>query len=147
MLYQNEKPPPDMRERQRIMLVDNDSDMLNFLNTTLEQEGFDTIVVGDAVAVEGLVESIKPDLVILDTTSPEQDSLETLDLIRRHSRVPVIMLSTTYETEAMREALTHGADDYVRLPFGIKPFVARIRSKLRRVYHQVPAESSPESFP
>jgi len=133
MLYQNEKPPPDMRERQRIMLVDNDSDMLNFLNTTLEQEGFDTIVVGDAGAVEGLVESIKPDLVILDTTSPEQDGLETLDLIRRHSKVPVIMLSTTYETEAMREALTHGADDYVRLPFGVKPFVARIRSKLRRV--------------
>ncbi len=132
MLYQNENPPPDMRERQRIMVVDNDQDMQSFLNNTLEQEGFDTIVVADADSAAGLVDSLKPDLVIIDSISPEQDNLESLALIRRHSSAPIIMLSPEYEPETMREAFSGGADDYIRMPFGVKPFIARIRAKLRR---------------
>lgn len=147
MLYQNENRPPVMTERQRIMVVDNDRDMSSFLNNTLEQEGFDTIIVADADSAAGMLDNIKPDLVILDTVSSDQDSLETLDLIRKHSSVPVIMLSTAYEAEDMREALSHGADDYIRLPFGVKPFIARIRAKLRRVYQHTPAESTPDLFP
>jgi DNA-binding response OmpR family regulator len=146
MLYQNENRPPEITERQRIMVVDNDRDMSSFLNNTLEQEGFDTIVVADIGSAEGMVDSIKPDLVILDTISPDQDSLETLDLIRKRSSVPIIMLSTEYEVKAMQEALSHGADDYIRLPFSVKSFIARIRAKLRRAYYPVPDESSSEVF-
>jgi PleD family two-component response regulator len=135
MLYENENKPPTMIERQRIMLVDNDHDMLSFLNLTLEQEGFDTIVVADVDSATDLLDNINPDLVILDTVSPEQDSLEILDRMRQHSKVPIIMLSTEYEAEKMREALSHGADDYIRLPFGIRPFIARIRAKLRRTHN------------
>jgi DNA-binding response OmpR family regulator len=132
LLLQNENQPPNIIERQRILLVDNDHDMLSFLNNTLENEGFDTIVVADIDAVQNLLDSVKPDLVILDTISPEQDSLEILDRIRKHSKVPIIMLSTEYAAESMREALSHGADDYIRMPFGVRPFVARVRAKLRR---------------
>jgi DNA-binding response OmpR family regulator len=145
MLYQNENRP-EMTERQRIMVVDNDRDMSAFINNTLEEEGFDTIIVADADAAAGMVESIKPDLVILDMISPDRDNLETLDHIRQHSSVPVIMLSAAYEAAAMREALSHGADDYIRLPFGVRPFVARIRAKLRRAYYPVPDESGTEVF-
>jgi DNA-binding response OmpR family regulator len=132
LLLQNENQPPNIIERQRILLVDNDHDMLSFLNNTLENEGFDTIVVAAIDAVQNLLDSVKPDLVILDTISPEQDSLEILDRIRKHSKVPIIMLSTEYAAESMREALSHGADDYIRMPFGVRPFVARVRAKLRR---------------
>ena len=134
MLYQNESKPPDMTERQRIMVVDNDQDMLSFLNLTLEEEGFDTVVVADVDSATNLLDTIKPDLVILDTVSPEQDSLEMLDQIRKHSNVPIIVLSTEYEAESMREALSHGADDYIRMPFGVRPFIARIRAKMRRAH-------------
>jgi DNA-binding response OmpR family regulator len=123
-----------MVERQRIMLVDNDQDMLSFLNLTLEEEGFDTIIVTDIDAATNMLDSLDPDLVILDTVSPEQDSLIILDQIRKHSKVPIIMLSTEYEAQAMQEAIIHGADDYIRIPFGIRPFVARIRAKLRRTH-------------
>ncbi len=133
-LLENENKPTTV-ERQRIMLVDNDYDMLSFLNLTLEQEGFDTIVVADVDSATNLLDSAKPDLVILDTVSPEQDSLQILDKIRKHSRVPIIMLSAEYEAEKMREALSHGADDYIRMPFGVRPFLARIRAKLRRHYN------------
>lgn len=127
-----------MIERQRIMLVDNDQDMLTFLNLTLEEEGFDTVVVADVDSATNLLDSIKPDLVILDTVSPEWDSLDMLDQIRKHSKVPVIILSTDYEAETMREVLSHGADDYIRMPFGVRPFIARIRAKLRRAQNSNP---------
>ena len=135
MLYQNENKPPPMVERQRIMLVDNDQDMSSFLNLTLEQEGFDTVVVVDADSAANMLENLNPDLVILDTLSPEQDSLEILDSMRKRSRVPIIMLSAEYEAETMQKALLHGADDYIRIPFGIKPFIARIRAKMSRKYN------------
>jgi DNA-binding response OmpR family regulator len=125
-----------MMERQRIMLVDKDQDMLSFLNNTLENEGFDTIIVADIDAATNMLDSVNPDLVILDTAYPEKDSLAMLDQIRKHSNVPIIMLSTEYEAETMQEALSHGADDYIRIPFGIRPFIARIRAKLRRT-HQI----------
>jgi len=101
----------------------------------LEQEGFDTVVVVDADAAANMLESLNPDLVILDTISPEQDSLEILDRMRKHSKVPIIMLSAEYEADTMQKALSHGADDYIRVPFGIRPFIARIRAKLRRLPH------------
>lgn len=132
MLLQNENKPASIIEAQRIMLVDNDQDMSNFLNLTLEQEGFDTIVVTDTEAATNLLNTIKPDLIILDTLSPEQDGLELLDRMRKRSRAPIIMLSADVEAQKMREALAHGADDYIRMPFGVKPFIARIRAKLRR---------------
>jgi DNA-binding response OmpR family regulator len=123
-----------MVERQRIMLVDTDHDMLNFLNVTLEQEGFDTIVVADTDAATGLLETVNPDLVILDSVSPERDNMEILNEMRKRSRVPIIMLSADSGAEKMREALAHGADDYIRMPFSVKPFLARVRAKLRRNY-------------
>jgi DNA-binding response OmpR family regulator len=132
MLLENENKLLDTVERQRILLVDNDQDMVSFLNLTLEQEGFDTVVVADTDSATNLLDNLKPDLVILDTVSPEEDSLELLDKMRRHSRVPIIILSAEYEAEKMRTALSHGADDYIRMPFGVRPFVARIRAKLRR---------------
>jgi DNA-binding response OmpR family regulator len=135
LLYENENKPPAMVERQRIMLVDNDQDMLSFLNLTLEQEGFDTIVVTDIDAATNMLDSLNPDLVILDTVSPEQDSLVILEQMRKHSKVPIIILSTEYEAQSMQEALTHGADDYIRIPFGIRPFIASIRAKLRRTHN------------
>lgn len=135
MPLENENKLINTTERQRILLVDNDQDMLSFLNFTLEQEGFDTVVVADMGSATNLLDSVKPDLVILDTVSPEEDSLELLDNMRKHSRVPIIMLSTEFEAEKMREALSHGADDYIHMPFSVRPFIARIRAKLRRNYN------------
>jgi DNA-binding response OmpR family regulator len=82
------------------------------------------------------MDRIKPNLVILDTTMTGSDSLQVLDLIREQSSVPVIMLTQDYEMESLRQAISHGADDFVRKPFGAKSFVARIRAKLRRARRQ-----------
>ncbi len=121
-----------MNNRQRILLVDNDRDMQKLLNRTLDMEGFDTVIVADGTSAVDLVDKISPDLVILDTTTPDDDSFQTLDHMRACSNVPIIMLTTEYQTELLRKAIALGADDFIRKPFGMRTFVARIRAKLRR---------------
>ena len=121
-----------MNTRQRIMVVDDDQERLRLLNRTLEREGFDTIIAADSDSAIKLLDEIEPDLVILDSEMPGVDCIQTLDLMREHSNVPIIMLDANYEMESLRKALSHGADDYIRKPFGIRSFTARIRAKLRR---------------
>jgi DNA-binding response OmpR family regulator len=124
-----------MNERQRILVVDGDRDMLALLNRTLETEGFDTVFVGDSGTASSLLES-GPDLVILDTNIPGIEVFEILDHLRQHSNVPIIILSHEYALETLSVALSRGADDFIRKPFGTRSFVARIRAKLRRAQHQ-----------
>ena len=126
-----------MNEHQRILLVNDDQDMLRLLSRTLELEGFDTIIVSDGDSALDMLIKMKPDLVILDTAMPGYDTYEILDLMREHSDIPIILLTAEYEVEALRKALSHGADDFIRKPFGTRPFIARIRAKLRRTRQEV----------
>jgi DNA-binding response OmpR family regulator len=123
---------PGADERQRILLVDDDRDRLRVLDHTLKREGFDTVIVAAGSSVLNLIKSLKPDIVILDDVLPGDDSLQVVDHIREQSDVPIIVLTQAYEMEALRRALSHGADDYIRKPFGTRSFVARVRAKLRR---------------
>ena len=71
-------------------------------------------------------------MVILDIMMPGLDGLQVLDLIRQRSSIPIIMLTARCEVTTLRDALSLGADDYVRKPFRIQELLARIRAKLRR---------------
>jgi len=126
-----------MNDRQRIMVVDDDQDMLRLLNRTLELEGFDTVIVADGDSAVNLLDEIAPDLVILDTMIPGVDSFQVIEHMREHSDVPIIMLSTGHEVELLRKALSLGADDVIRKPFGMRSFLARIRAKLRRTRQKI----------
>ena len=134
-----------MNDRQRIMVVDDDQEMLKLLNRTLELEGFDAIVVADGDEALAILEEIEPDLVILDIIMPGLDGFQTLDLIRERSNVPVIMLSARCEVSSLQKALALGADDYIRKPFSTRSLVARIGAKLRRARGEVrqPVEKEP----
>lgn len=127
-----------MNDRQLIMVVDDDQEMLRLLNRTLELEGFDTIVVADGDSALTLLEETDPDLVILDIMMPGLGGLETLDLIREHSNVPVIMLTARHEVESLQRALFLGADDYISKPFSTRSLIARVQAKLRRTQQEVP---------
>jgi DNA-binding response OmpR family regulator len=123
--------------RQRIMVMDNDRDMLRLLNRTLDLEGFDTVVVADEDEALNLLEKLEPDMVIMDTGVPNAESLRTLDLMREQSDIPIIILTTDNEMETLRKVFSHGADDFIRKPFATRSFVARIRAKLRRYRREV----------
>ena len=127
--------PLAMNERQRILVVDADRDMRGLLNRTLKVEGFDTVFAGDADPEMALLDS-RPDLVIIDTTIPAIEVFEILDHLRQLSSVPIIILSNEYALETLSTALSRGADDFIRKPFGTRSFVARVRAKLRRTQRQ-----------
>ena len=121
-----------MNDRQRILVIDDDQDMQELLNQRLDTEGFDTIIVADGESALSLMDNMAPDLIILDTTTPDQEIFQTLDDVRERSDVPIIMLTSEYEAELLRKVISLGADDLIRKPFRMREFVARIHAKLRR---------------
>ena len=126
-----------MNERQCIMVVDDDQDMLRLLGRVLELEGFDVVIAADGISALALMENSRPDLVLLDIMMPGLDGFETLDLLREQYDIPVIILTARREIASLQKALSLGADDYVSKPFHIRSLVARIQAKLRRARHEV----------
>lgn len=121
-----------MNDRQCILVIDDDQDMQELLNQRLDIEGFDTIIVADGDSALSLMDKVAPDLIILDTTTPAQECFRTLDHVREHSNVPIIMLTSEYELASLQRAISLGADDFIRKPFSMRAFIARIRAKIRR---------------
>jgi DNA-binding response OmpR family regulator len=122
------------KERQRILVMDSNRDMLMLLHRTLELEGYDTIIVVDYDEAVEMLDKINPDMVIMDTYIPDTDCFKILDFIRKRSDIPIIVITADSELETLKTVFAHGADDFIRKPFGIKPLIARIKAKLRR-YH------------
>jgi DNA-binding response OmpR family regulator len=127
---------PVNKEHERILVMDNNQDMLTLFNRTLELEGFDAIVIGDYDEALKLFDQIKPDMVIMDTYTSDEDSLRTLDAMRKHTDVPIVVTTSDNEVETVKAVLSHGADDLIRTPFAVRPFIARIKAKLRRYHHE-----------
>jgi DNA-binding response OmpR family regulator len=119
-------------EKQRILVMDNNQDMLTLLNRTLELEGFEAVMVGDYDETLSLFEEMNPDMIIMDSFSPDDDIIQTLDTIRGQSDVPIVIITVNNKLEALKAVFDHGADDFIRKPFAVRSFIARIRAKLRR---------------
>ncbi len=121
-----------MREHPRIMVVDDDQEMLRMVKRILELEGYSVAIAADGRSVLALLDEHGPDLVLLDIMMPELDGFQVLDLIRQRSNIPVIMLTARKEVTTLRDSLALGADDYMSKPFRTKELLARIKAKLRR---------------
>ncbi len=126
-----------MKKHTCIMVVDDEQAILGLLNRTLEPEGYGVILADNGSSALELLEECRPDLVILDIMMPGLNGFQVLNLIRQRSNVPVIMLTARCEVTTLRDALSLGADDYMRKPFGTRELLARIRAKLRRARVEV----------
>ena len=126
-----------MKKQPLILVVDDDQEMLKVLNRSLETEGYNVALAEDGSAALTMMEESRPDLILLDVVMPGLNGFQILDLIRQRSEVPVIMLSVMREVTSLRDALTLGADDYVKKPVRINELLARIKAKLRRAEQRV----------
>jgi DNA-binding response OmpR family regulator len=115
-----------------ILLVDDETRMLNLLGLYLEPHGFKCIKVESGKDALNILENEKIDLVILDIMMPEMDGWTTCKKIREFSDVPIIMLTARTETVDVIKGLKFGADDYVTKPFNEDELLARIEALLRR---------------
>lgn len=115
-----------------ILLVDDETRMLNLLGLYLEPHGFKCIKSESGKDALDLLEEEKIDIVILDVMMPEMDGWTTCKKIREFSNVPIIMLTARSETVDVIKGLKFGADDYVTKPFNEDELLARIEALLRR---------------
>jgi two-component system response regulator ArlR len=118
---------------ERILIVEDDSGISDFVNLELKHEGFTTEVAADGRVALEKFESFNPDLILLDIMLPELSGLEVLRRIRKTSNVPVIILTARGETYDRVNGLDAGADDYIPKPFEIEELLARMRAILRRL--------------
>ena len=120
-----------MKIRDKVLIVEDEQNIKNFMSTILAANGFDTLMAGSAKEALSMISSHCPDLIILDLGLPDMDGMEVLKQVRAWSSVPVIVVSArTHEGDKVA-ALDLGADDYIEKPFGTSELLARIRTALR----------------
>ncbi|MFO1488452.1 MAG: response regulator [Verrucomicrobiota bacterium] len=121
--------------KKKILVVDDDADMIELLSFHLKQAGF---AVGTAMnGIEALkkIRSIAPDLVLLDLILPEMDGLAVCETLRRDrttASLPVIMLTGLSGELSRLSALESGADDYLSKPFSPKTLVSKVADYLHK---------------
>ena len=116
----------------RVLIVEDDSGIADFLQLELEHEGFEVLHAEDGRKALELFESDTLDMILLDIMLPKLNGLEVLRRIRKTSRVPVIMLTARGDTLDKVSGLDSGADDYLAKPFEIEELLARMRAVMRR---------------
>ena len=126
-------------ERPRILVVDDDPQMLRFVRDALADAGYHALVTADPHDLAALIDAERPHLVLLDLMLPDTDGVELMQRVSRLSEQPVIFISAYGRDETIVRALSSGAADYIVKPFSPTELVARIRAALR-------ARAEPEPF-
>ncbi len=128
---------------QKILVVDDELDILKVVRAYLEQSGFRVITASDGQQALAVFRHEQPDLIVLDLNLPKMDGLDVCRAIRRESNTPIIMLTARVEETDRLIGLEIGADDYIVKPFSPREVVARVRTVLRR---SAPAAEQPSSI-
>lgn len=116
-----------------VLLIDDDPEAKDYMQWQLEDSGFQVIWAGGGrEALRQLYEKLAPDLVLLDINMPEMDGYTVCQRIREISDIPIIMLSSCTDDEAVVRSLRIGADDYVTKPYNKDILIERVRATLRR---------------
>jgi len=123
----------------KILIVDDETKIVDILNYNLRKEGYETIYANDGETGLSLALSENPDLVLLDIMMPGLDGYEVCKRLRKVSQVPVIMLTAKAEESDKVLSFELGADDYITKPFGIREMLARVMANLRRVHMPPPS--------
>ena len=120
------------QKKQTILVVDDELKILDVVKSFLEAEGYRVVTAKNGETGLKLFESTNPDLLILDIMLPDIDGVELCKIIRKKSKVPIIMLTARVGDEDTVRCLDLGADDYVTKPFSPRALMGRVRAVLRR---------------
>lgn len=129
---------------ERILVVDDEPDILSILVYQLSREGFrvSTAVNGQSAITAAVTDP--PDLLVLDLMLPVVDGYEVLKTLRRHERtasIPILLLTARREEEDRLRGFEYGADDYVTKPFSARELALRVKALLRRSHAEPVSQS------
>ena len=133
------RAPRDGREPTCILVVDDDPQALRYVRDALSAAGYAPVVTGDPEEVSHLIETNKPQLVLLDLMLPGTDGIELMERVPELADRPVIFISGYGRDETIARALEAGAADYIVKPFSPTELTARVQAALRR-------RAAPEPF-
>lgn len=134
-----------MNNRHKILIVDDEPDILELLERTLHMEGFPDIVkASTGLAAINTCKEIQPAMIILDVMLPDMDGYEVCRQIRQFSHCPILFLSSRSDELDKILGLAVGGDDYVAKPFSPREIAYRVKAQLRRLeYTQSPSVHPP----
>jgi two-component system, OmpR family, KDP operon response regulator KdpE len=118
--------------RPRVLVVDDEQQILRALRVILREAGFEALPASTGEEALDLAALQPPDAGIIDLLLPDMDGVELCRRLREWTDVPLIVLSAVGDEDAKVRALAAGADDYVTKPFGPRELVARLQANLRR---------------
>ena len=131
-----------MATKQKILIVDDDSNIAELISLYLTKEFYEVQIVEDGEQALQVFDTFQPNLILLDLMLPGMDGYQVCREIRRRSNTPIIMLSAKGEVFDKVLGLELGADDYMIKPFDSKELVARVKAVLRR-FNPSPSETTP----
>ncbi|MBX7253958.1 MAG: response regulator, partial [Candidatus Promineofilum sp.] len=120
---------------RRILVVDDDREVVRLIRAYLEQAGFEVLVAYDGDTAVHVIRRDRPDLLLLDLMLPGKDGWEITRLVRGDpalAHTPIIMLTARVDDTDKIIGLELGADDYVTKPYNPREVVARVRARLRQ---------------
>ncbi|WP_312173732.1 response regulator [Microbacterium sp.] len=116
----------------KLLIADDDPQMVRALRITLAAHGYDVVVASDGAAAVAAAAQTHPDLIMLDLGMPRLDGIEVIQALRGWTNVPIIVVSGRTGSADKVEALDAGADDFVTKPFQVDELLARLRALSRR---------------
>jgi len=132
--------------KEKILIVEDEKDIVKMLEYNLKKEGFQVISSRDGEEALDMAVRDNPDLVILDLMLPGLDGLEVCKILKKEAKtaqIPIIMLTAKSQESDKVVGLELGADDYVTKPFSPRELAARIKAVLRRVHDK---DKLPEAY-
>jgi two-component system KDP operon response regulator KdpE len=132
------EPPPSAR--QRVLVVDDEPQIVRALKVVLREAGFEAVPASTAAEALDQAAVRPPEAAIVDLVLPDGDGVEVTRRLREWSEMPILVLSAVGDEDQKVRALEAGADDYITKPFGARELVARLQAALRRAG---PSEEAP----
>jgi DNA-binding response OmpR family regulator len=136
---------PARTGKKRILVVDDEQDLLDLITYNLQRNGFDVVSAQNGNDVLDLAARERPDLILLDLMLPGSDGTEVARRLKadpRTAQMPIVMLTAKGEETDVVVGLTLGADDYITKPFSMKILLARLQVVLRRADPPIVASDS-----
>jgi len=135
-----------LKPQQKVLVVDDEPKIVEVVESYLETAGFTVSHAYNGKDALEAFEKLNPDLLILDLMLPDISGEELCNIIRKKSRVPIIMLTAKVEEDDILQGLKIGADDYITKPFSVRQLMARVNAVLRRVSNEAVTLSDVISF-
>ena len=131
-----------MKDKQTVLVVDDEPKILGIVKSYLEMNGFKTLCAKNAREGMAFFEEQGTDLILLDLMLPDFSGEEFCKKVRQVSNIPIIMITAKVDEESIINGLNIGADDYVTKPFSPRQLMARVRASLRRNKSHASASSN-----